>query len=85
MADQIEIEKGPGHDWCARYRYDDGFEDTISIFGVLTMEKAVEEARYSLEGFKDADGKSCAVMPYDLLAVWRADFEMAPDARTATD
>lgn len=69
----VEVEKGPGYDWLARYRFDDGFEDVIAIFGVLTVEEALQEARYSLESIKEPDGTWRAVMPYDILSVHRAD------------
>jgi len=66
-----EIEKGLGHDWTVFYR--DGDEPEIlsmSVFGVLTIEEAVKEARLSLEasptGIPDTD--------YAILSVTRDDF-----------
>lgn len=68
-----EIEKGPGHDWTVFYR--DGDEPEIlsmSVFGVLTIEEAVKEARFSLEasptGIPDTD--------YAILSATRDDFVM---------
>lgn len=71
MSENFTVEKGPGHDWAVHYRFDDGFEDEVLVFGVLTIEKAIQEARYSIEAHKQSDGSYAAIMPYDLLGVRR--------------
>jgi len=68
-----EIEKGLGHDWTVFYR--DGDEPEIlsmSVFGVLRIEDAVEEARWSLE----ASPSGIANTDYVILSVTRDDFVM---------
>ena len=44
----MQIEKGPGWDWLVNYEWEDGEMDVVSVFGCLTIEDAVKEARYSL-------------------------------------
>lgn len=47
-----KVEKGPGHDWTVWYtdEADDGSEivESMGIYGVMTAEEAIVEARYSL-------------------------------------
>jgi hypothetical protein len=69
----IEVEKGPGYDWSVTYRWEDGKIDTLSVFGVLTIEKAIEEAHDSLMPFKFPDGSMSEDMLYDLVAAKRLD------------
>ncbi len=49
----IQIEKRPGHDWLVTYRWEDGEPETMSVFGVMTIEEAIEEARFSLSPIGD--------------------------------
>ena len=46
----MKIEKGPGWDWTVTYQWEDEKPDAMSVFGCLTIEDAIKEARYSLEG-----------------------------------
>ena len=46
----MRIEKGPGWDWAVTYQWEDQEADIVSVFGCLTIEEAIKEARYSLEG-----------------------------------
>ncbi|MBI3704739.1 MAG: hypothetical protein HY244_13055 [Rhizobiales bacterium] len=43
-----KIEKRPGADWEVYYMDIDGTRECMSVFGCLTPEEAIEEARYSL-------------------------------------
>ena len=45
----MQIEKGPGWDWLVKYEWEEGDQDVLSVFGCLTIEEAVKEARYSLD------------------------------------
>lgn len=49
----MRIEKRPGHDWIVTFCWEDGEPETMSVFGVMTIEDAVKEARYSLEPIED--------------------------------
>jgi len=66
---EMEIEKAPGWDWVAIYQDGDEPVETMSIFGCMTIEKATEEAHYSLDTSHftgiDAD--------YQIFAVIRSD------------
>ena len=46
----MHIKKDPGWDWLVQYEWEDGEMDAVSVFGCLTIEEAVKEARYSLDG-----------------------------------
>jgi hypothetical protein len=46
----MEIEKGLGWDWAVTYQWEDEKPDVVSVFGCLTIEDAIREARYSLDG-----------------------------------
>ncbi|MGU9979685.1 hypothetical protein ACJ4V0_06550 [Phreatobacter sp. HK31-P] len=65
----MAFEKPPGHDWVIFYKADDAPDtQAMTVFGVMTIEKAVEEARWSL----DPSGEKG---DYELLAIQRLDFE----------
>jgi hypothetical protein len=71
----MEIEKLSGHDWIVFYKADDEPEvQAMTVFGVMTIEKVVEEARWSL----DPSGEKG---DYELLAVQRFDFEEPPSSK----
>ncbi|MBX3576619.1 MAG: hypothetical protein KF723_05385 [Rhizobiaceae bacterium] len=62
-----QIEKAPGWDWVVFYLDADNPEIlSMSVFGQMTPEKAIEEARFSLE----AGGGSS---DYEILGLIRAD------------
>ncbi len=68
-----EFEKGPGHDWIVFYRDADEPETlSMSVFGVLTIEEAVQEARWSLGASPD----ETPYTDYVILSVTRDDFEV---------
>ncbi len=46
---EFKIEKGPGWDWLVSYEWEDGQTDDVAVFGCITIEDAIAEARYSLE------------------------------------
>ena len=72
----MEIEKGPGYDWEITYKTGDEPIETMSVFGCLTPEKALEEARYSLGTELDFETtKPVAFTDYTILAVKRIDLE----------
>lgn len=71
MAD-IKVEKGPGWDWAVLYRWEDGETDVLLTFGVLTLEKAIEEAHNSLGTSFFTEGPD-QLMLYDILGGWRID------------
>ena len=75
--EKVEIEKGPGWDWSVLYRWEDGTTDIVSVFGVLTAEMAIQEARWSLEPLKMPNGEMRHNMLFDILGVWRDDSRVA--------
>jgi hypothetical protein len=63
----MEITKRPGHDWFVTYRWEDDEPEMMSIFGVMTIEEAIQEARFSLNAPQgEADWPR-----YEILAVKR--------------
>jgi hypothetical protein len=62
----MEIEKSPGYDWDVDYEDVDveGGTQTMSIFGKMTIEEAVAEARFSLSSnfFKDPEFVEPAIL-----------------------
>lgn len=64
-----EIETAPGHHWSIWYRLD-GPMEVMSVFGVMTVEEAIAEARWSLEN--EEDGQA------EILAVVRQDVDITP-------
>jgi hypothetical protein len=64
----MQFEKGPGHDWYIEYQFDDDERQEMSVFGCMTAEKALEEARFSLNGLNNMN-----VGTYEILAVRRSD------------
>ncbi len=68
----MKIGKAPGHDWTVTFRWEDGEPELMSVFGAMTIEKAVKEARYS----HDPDDPNDPDWPsYEILAIVRADIE----------
>ena len=45
----MKIEKAPGWDWAVTFEWEDGGQDVMSVFGCITIEDAIKEARYSLD------------------------------------
>lgn len=45
-----EFTRGPGYDWAIYYQFDDAEHDQMLVFGQITLEDALREARYSLDG-----------------------------------
>ena len=45
----MKIEKAPGWDWAVPFEWEDGGQDFMSVFGCITIEDAIKEARYSLD------------------------------------
>lgn len=64
----MQFEKAPGYDWVIEYQFDEGEPESMSVFGCMTAEKALEEARYSLNGWKNMN-----VGTYEIFAVRRED------------
>lgn len=61
----LKIEKPPGWDWIVFYLWSDEPEtESMSVFGQMTPENALAEARYSL-GMGGSD--------YEILGLVRAD------------
>jgi hypothetical protein len=42
-----DVTKGPGYDWLVTAEFEDGSTDDVAVYGCITIEKAIEEARYS--------------------------------------
>lgn len=62
-----KFEKPPGLDWVVFYMDgDDPDVQAMSVFGQMTPEKALEEARYSLGGNSD----------YEILGLFRSDKDL---------
>jgi hypothetical protein len=64
--EKVSWVKGPGHDWTVTYQFEDDEPQEMSIWGCMTAEKALEEARFSLNGINDMN-----VGTYEILAVTR--------------
>ena len=64
----MKIVKRPGHDWLVTYRWEDEEPETMSVFGVMTIEEATAEARFSL----DAPQGEVDWPGYEILAIKRA-------------
>lgn len=62
----VEWTKSPGWDWIVTYQFDDGGIEEMSVFGQRTMEDAVREARFSLDGINNMN-----VGKYAILGVMR--------------
>ncbi len=63
----MKAEKAPGHDWSVYYRDgDDPLVLRMAVFGVMTAEKAIEEARYSLGAGGNEDYEIVAVVRDDI-------------------
>jgi hypothetical protein len=45
-----EVVKGTGHDWNVHYTFADEEPEVMTVFGAMTVERAISEARYSLDG-----------------------------------
>lgn len=45
----MQIEKGPGWDWAVTYQWEDEEPEVLGVFGCITIEDAIKEARYSLD------------------------------------
>jgi hypothetical protein len=63
----VKITKRSGYDWAVTYRWEDDEPETMSVFGVMTVEEAVAEARFSL----DAPHGEADWPGYEILAVVR--------------
>jgi hypothetical protein len=64
---EVIIVKGAGYDWVVTFRWEEDEPETMSVFGVLTVEDAVREARYSL----DAPAGEVDWPGYEILSVAR--------------
>lgn len=62
------IEKREGHDWSVRYQFYEEPIEEMSVFGCITVEEAIRDARRSLNGIGDMNEGI-----YAILAVERAD------------
>lgn len=51
-----KVDKAPGYDWALTYEDVDGKSETMDVFGCMTIEKAIEEARYSLNAICPFEG-----------------------------
>lgn len=69
---EIQITKSPGYDWTVDYEWEDGTRDGMEVFGVLTVEDAIREARFSLEGSRQFTPEA-DWLGYAILAVRRHD------------
>lgn len=69
----VEVEKGPGYDWAVTYRWEDGTTGTMSVFGVVSIDKAIQEARWSLEPLRLPGGGFTHDMLFDIIGAWRMD------------
>lgn len=49
----VKVEKRPGYDWTITFQWEDGEPEAMAVFGVLTIEEAVREARSSLESIEE--------------------------------
>ena len=63
----MTIEKPAGHDWAVRYKFEDEPEETMDVFGCMTVEDAAKEARYSLDGVNGMNAGT-----YEIQAIERA-------------
>ena len=66
--EKVTFVKGPGHDWVVAYQFVESKPDEMLVFGCMTAEKALEEARFSLNGVDDMN-----VGTYEIFAVTRLD------------
>jgi hypothetical protein len=65
MKRPFKIEKRRGWDWCIEYLNEDGPDvQVMTVFGAMTPEQAIDDARSSL----DPDGDS---PDYEIIAVRR--------------
>lgn len=62
--DMTTFTKSPGWDWLIDYEDEDGTVETMSVFGMITIEDAILEARRSLSFnfFKNPDFVAPAVV-----------------------
>ena len=47
---EVVWEKPPGHSWRVGYRFEEDDGDEMTVFGAMTAEAALKEARCSLDG-----------------------------------